>query len=160
VILQYRPKLIVRGAKASNFNVADLGEPARANVTFTVINTGGTQARITGGYIAMWSVEATKNPAPIEFQCGKDDPIGEFILQPGEEKVFERILGAGMTNDIQWANYHQALQTDPLRYIYLVGTLFYLDDLDIPRNTGIHRCYDPKTRTFLPEKSSDQEYAD
>jgi hypothetical protein len=160
LILQYRPRIIVRGAKASNFNVADLGEPARANIKFSVINTGGTPARITGGYFALWSLEATKAPAPIEFQRGGDNPIVGFDLQPGQETVLERTASAGVTNDIQWANYHQALQTEPRRYIYLVGALLYLDDLDIPRQTGINRCYDPKTRTFLPEKNSDQEYAD
>ncbi len=160
LVLQYRPKIIVRDARASDFNVAELGKPAKANVRFTVINVGGTPAHVADGTVALWSVEPLNTIAPIELKCGDEDSIGEFTLQPGESTAFDRPLNTGVTNDIQWANYHQAIQTEPPKYIYLVAVIRYIDDLGIPRQTGISRKYDPKTRTFIPEAKTDQEYAD
>jgi hypothetical protein len=160
LVLQYRPKIIVRDAKASDFNVAELGQPSKANVKFTFINTGGTPAHITYGTAAMWSVEASKSPAPIEFERGDDSLIDPVTLQPGESIEVGTTLDAGVTNDIQWANYHQSLPTEPAKYIYLLGVIRYVDDLGITRRTGFGRKYDPKTRTFLPEDNADKEYVD
>ena len=149
LLLQYRPKIIVRDARASDFNVAELGNPAQGKVRLTLVNTGGTPANILGGWIALWSAQASVS-VPLEIKQGEEAQFSAFTLQPGERESLERELDTGTTNDIQWANFHQAIKTDPMRYIYLVGVLVYRDDLGIPRQTGIHRVYDPKTKTFTP----------
>jgi hypothetical protein len=149
LILQYRPKIIVRDATASDFNVAELGKPAQGKVRFIMVNTGGSAAHIDGGWVAVWSAESPSS-SPIEIKQGKEERIGAFTLQPGEETPLERVLNTGVTNSIQWANFHQAIKTEPSRYIYLVGVINYRDDLGILRRTGINRTYDPKTKTFVP----------
>jgi hypothetical protein len=158
LLLQYRPKIIVRDARASDFNVAELGNPAQGKVQLTLVNTGGTPANILGGWIALWSAQSSVS-VPLEIKQGEEAQFSALTLQPGERETLERELDTGTTNDIQWANFHQAIKTDPLKYIYLVGKLVYRDDLGIPRQTGIHRVYDPKTKTFTPG-NSDGEYAD
>jgi Ca2+/Na+ antiporter len=158
LILQYRPKIIVRDARASNFNVAELGQPAQGKVRLAIINTGGSPAHIVGGWIALWSAVS-----PIASQMGinngDEGAIGNFTLQPGEDTSVEVLLTAGVTNDVQWANFHQGLSTEPLRYIYLVGMMRYTDELGITRRTGISRTYDPKTTAFTPS-GSEGEYND
>jgi len=53
-------------------------------------------------------------------------------------------------NDLQWVNYHEGLPTEDHRSLFVVGTVYYMDDLNIPRRTGIHCRYDPKTMDFKP----------
>ena len=158
LILQFRPKIIVRNAKASEFNVFELGEPATGRALFTVVNAGGSAAHITDGTIAMWSVKASDHK--MEQTHGTDWPIGEFTLQPGEDRTLAFPLNTGAVNDLDWANYHAGLRTEPLKFIYLAGVLQYLDDLKILRRTGIMREYDPKTKLFAPSKTSEAEYSD
>jgi hypothetical protein len=158
LILQYRPKIIVRSARALDFNIAELGQPAIGKVRLSIINTGGSRARVTSGSIAMQS-SATSSRIE-DLREGQSGMIGPFTLQPGEEMPVEMDLSVGMTNDLQWANFHQGYQSESARFLYLFGIILYLDDLDIPRRTGVFRTYAPKTRTFVANKDSDEEYAD
>ena len=158
LLLQYRPKIIIRDARASDFNVAELGQPAKGKVHFTIINSGGSAAHIVEGTVAAWSADVPDGIVKISY--GEDFLIAEFTLEPGQDRSFDRILNAGVTNDLQWANYHAGDRTEPTKAIYLVGTIKYLDDLKIPRRTGFFRVYDPKTGKFVPSKNSDEEYAD
>jgi hypothetical protein len=93
LVLQYRPKVIARYAKAYDFNVAELGEPAKGKVRFKVVNIGGSPARIIGGNVALWSAEGPRSPHSnrAEIYKGTDAPMQEFTLQPGEERVWEEI---------------------------------------------------------------------
>jgi hypothetical protein len=161
LILQYRPKVTVRFATAYEFNIPDLGEPARGKVQLTVVNAGGSAAHICGGTIAMWSAMARTHPASgIEIKRGEEVPIGNFTLQPGEDALVTQTLATGATNDIPWANYHAGIRVEPPRHIYLVGTIYYTDDLGIPRRTGIHRTYEPSDGSFTPNRDSEREYTD
>jgi hypothetical protein len=157
LILQYRPRIIVRNASASDFNVAELGQPAQGKVQITIINSGGSPAHIKGGTIALWSTEVSS--APTEIKKGNDNPIGEFTLQAGEDREYEGNIGTGATHDLNWANYHAGHQTTPMKSLYLVGTIMYEDDLGIPRRTGIFRAYDPKTYSFS-SSTFEGEYTD
>ena len=161
LILQYRPRIVVRFARAEDFNVAELGKRAKGKVKFKIVNTGGSPAHISGGNIALWSAEGPRSAhtnTPT-LSHGKDADIWQFTLQPGEEAVCEEELDAAVTQDIQWANYHAGIKTEPLKSIYLVGTISYRDDLDIPRQTGINRLYDPETKWFKAQ-DSEGEYTD
>lgn len=158
LILQYRPKIIVRGARALDFNIAELGEPAIGKVRLNIINAGGSRARVISGSIVMQS-SATSSRIE-DLREGQSGLIAPFTLAPGQEMPVEMDLSVGMTNDLQWANFHEGYQTEPARFLYLFGIILYLDDVDIPRRTGVFRTYDPKTRTFVPKKDSDEEYVD
>jgi hypothetical protein len=159
LILQYRPKIIIRRAKAVQFNF-ELGEMGECKLRFTLVNTGGSRAHITaGGNVKLMSCIA-RDVGNIEFKDGDVFMFNQFTLQPGEEVVFEETLSTGAINDVQWENFRQGIKTDPLRYLFLMGTIYYTDDLNIPRSTGISRTYDPKTKAFAPRKDEEEEYAD
>jgi hypothetical protein len=70
------------------------------------------------------------------------------------------MLANGVLFDVDWENFNQGLKTQPLRFVSLMGVIYYIDDLNIPRSTGINREFDPKTRDFVPRKDSEQEYSD
>ena len=135
----------------------------QAKVQFTVVNNGGSAAHITGGWVSLWSfVEPPKlaTSRKIEKKSGDEVLIKEITLQPGEDTALQQSLATGATNDIEWANYQAGLRTEPPRYIHLVGMIRYVDDLGIPRRTGIHRTYDPNTGWFAPNQDSEREYTD
>jgi hypothetical protein len=159
LLLQYRPKIIVRGARAFDFNIANLGEPAIGKVRLTIINAGGSRARITKGIISM---ETSRSPSRgmEDLSQGQTGTIVPFTLEAGQDVPLEMELSIGVTNDLQWANFHAGDPSEPPRCLYLFGVLSYLDDLGILRRTGVSRSYNPKTRSFLLGNNSDEEYAD
>jgi len=163
LILQYRPRVIVRSAAASNFNLADLGKTSTAKVKLTVVNIGGSTARITGGVVALWWAHASHSEYSnkVVLRTAPDKSIGGDVnLEPGERAVWEETVDMDATIDLQWANYHAGLETKDHRTVILVGTVYYRDELGISRQTGIHRKYDPKTSEFVANKESEQEYTD
>src|SRR5258708_5293556 len=84
---------------------------------------------------------------------GQDWIIGEFVLGPGEDKIIQCSLPTGATNDLQWANFHAEEarpRGEPVLSMSLVGEIRYVDELGIPRFTGINRTYEPKTKWFRP----------
>lgn len=160
LILQYRPKIIVRFASASEFNLADLGKPATAKVQLTIANTGGSPAHISVGQVALWWTEVSSSHSNrVVIHEGTGSPIGESTLQPGEQYRWAATLNMDAINDLQWVNYHEGLTTEDYRTLRLVGALYYTDGLNIPRSTGIHRNYDPKMKNFKPS-DAEGEYSD
>jgi hypothetical protein len=150
LILQYRPKIVIRNAKALNFSF-ELGEPGECELRFIMVNTGGSPAYIAaGGFIQLLSLIGHK-VGKVEIKDGD---------QPGQQVTVEEVLPTGTINDLEWANFREGIQSEPLKYLYLIGTIYYLDDLNIPRSTGMHRKYDPKNQTFEPQKESESEYTD
>lgn len=159
LILQYRPKIIVRNTKVLQFSI-DLGKPWECEIRFQIVNTGGSPAHIRpGSYIQL--VSALSNGAgKNELKWGDPCQISSVILEPGVGIVVEECLPTGVLFDLQWENFNQGWDTQPRRYIYFTGVLYYTDNLDIPRSTGIHRRLEPKSGEFAPNKESDQEYSD
>lgn len=159
LILQYRPKIIVRNAKALQFSF-DLGKPWECELSFMIVNIGGSPAKITTGTnICMMSCVAP-DTGSIDFKTGDTTLIDPLTLQPGEEVVVQESLPSGVLFDLEWENFRQGLQGKNLRYLFLMGRIFYTDDLNIPRSTGISRTYNPKTKAFTPRKDEEDEYAD
>ncbi len=159
LVLQYRPKIIVRNAKALQFSF-ELGEPGECKMRFVMVNTGGSPAHITpGGFIQLMSATASKL-GKVEIKQGDPVYISQFTLQPGQIVTVEEVLPTGTINSIAWANFREGIQGEHPRYLYLLGTVFYMDELSIPRATGIHRKYNPKTQEFEPQKDNESEYTD
>jgi hypothetical protein len=159
LILQYRPRIVIRNAKVLNFSF-ELGEPGECEMRFIMVNTGGSPAYITaGGFIQLLSLIG-HNVGKIEIKDGDRVAISQFTLQPGQQVTVEEVLPTGTVNNLEWANFREGIQTEPLKYLYLIGTIYYLDDLNIPRATGIHRKYNPKSEDFEPQKESESEYTD
>jgi hypothetical protein len=157
LILQYRPKVIVRNATAKAFT-AQLGERAQCIVAFQIVNTGGSPAHIVDGDIYLFSARSSNPKEEIEFRESTHIGISERTLQPGERESIQTGLDGNFVNDVGWVEFHAGQAA--LHYILLMGTIGYRDDLGIPRQTGLRRSYDPKTKTFTPRKDSEEEYSD
>jgi hypothetical protein len=158
LILQYRPKILVRGARVSDLNFSDSNEPMRGEVRFTAVNTGGTGALITGGYAKMLCADASGGN--FQFLEGGEELIGEFALQPGQETEFRRIMFTGAINSPEWVDGLRDAKPGSGKYLYLTGVIHYRDELEIPRQTSFSRNYDTKERKFVPSRNTDEEYAD
>jgi hypothetical protein len=161
LILQYRPKVIVRNATAKAFSKEIGGgvfsEPVRCVVAFQIVNIGGSPAHIVDGDIYLLSARASGLEEEIEFKESTHVGIGQRTLQPGEREAIEFGLDTRIPNDARWVEFYKGASSHS---IFLLGTIWYRDDLEIPRQTGLHRSYDPKTKTFVPRRDSEEEYSD
>ena len=161
LILQYRPRIIVRHATAKAFS-KEIGEgvfsePVRCVVAFQIVNIGGSPAHIVDGDIYLLSARSGGLEEEIEFKESTHVGIGQRTLQPGEREAMEFALDTRISNDARWVEFYKGTSS---HRIFLLGTIWYRDDLGIPRQTGLHRSYDPKTKTFVPRKDSEEEYSD
>jgi hypothetical protein len=159
LILQYRPKIMVRNAKALQFSF-ELGKPWECEVRFQVVNTGGSPAHVMAGSHIQLAAAVGHDIGKIEIKWGEELQISSVTLGPGQAMTVDECLPTGAQFDIQWENFNQGLETQPHRYLYLAGIIYYEDDLDIQRSTGIYRGFDPKTREFTPKRETEQEYSD
>jgi hypothetical protein len=158
LILQYRPKLVVRDMAISDFDTHELGKPAHARLKFSLVNAGGTPAAIVQGTAQIVCAEVPKGQKTT-YRDGETLILANDTLQPGQYQPFDGVVTTGIVNDIQWANFHEGLQDDTFRMLFLFVRVFYLDDLDIPRRTMFSRSYDPKKRRF-EAKEGDDDYTD
>src|ERR1035438_800108 len=161
LILQYRPRIIVRNATAKKFSdeIGDvISKPVRCEVAFQIVNTGGSPAHIVDADIYLLSARVHSSPdEEIEFKESTHVGIGARTLQPGERENIQFGLDTRIPNDARWVEFYKGGSS---HIIYLLGSIWYRDDLDIPRETGIHRKYDPANRRFEPKKDSEEEYSD
>jgi len=160
LILQYRPKIIVRNAIVKSFSdeIGDLiSKPVRCVVTFQIANIGGSPAQIVDGDVYLLSARLTDPKEEIEFKESTHAGISERTLQPGERENIQFGLDTRIPNDARWVEFYKGASSHS---IFLLGTIWYRDNLDIPRGTGIHRKYDPATKRFEAKKDSEEEYSD
>ncbi|MGA7379999.1 MAG: hypothetical protein WBX03_04045 [Terriglobales bacterium] len=157
--LQYRPRIIVRRAKVVQFSTL-LNQPQECEIRFTLINSGGSPAHIAAGANIKLVSCIAHDIGNMEFKEGDPLLFKQFTLQAGQEVICEETLSTGVVFDLEWETFRRGIRTSPLRYLFLMGTIYYTDDLDIPRSTGLNRTYDVKTQAFIPGKDEDEEYAD
>ncbi len=159
VILQFRPKLIVRHARVIKFsdNAGDgvFIEPVRCTVVFQIVNVGGTPAHVVGGDIHMLS--ARFDDPELELEDSTHVGISERTLQAGERENLEFHLNTRIPYDSRWVEIHEGLSSHS---IYLLGEIWYRDDLGIPRQTGIHRRLNPTNKLLETKKDAEEEYSD
>lgn len=159
LILQYRPKIIVRNAKVLNFSI-ELGQPWECEVRFQVVNTGGTPAYIQNySYIQMVTAIAPEM-GKTDIKWADPTQLSGVTLNPGQSMTVDETICVGANFDLKWENFNQGFKETPLRFMYFTGVIEYVDDLNTPRSTGIHRQFDPKTREFIPKEEREQEYSD
>ncbi len=94
----------------------------------------------------------------MKFIPGDEGAFEHRTLQPGERENFKDTLSTNVVIDAEWAKFHRGEKSN--YSIDLLGTIWYRDDLNIPRRTGIRRKHDPKTKRFVAEKDSEDEYDD
>jgi len=156
LILQYRPKVVVRNCVAKDFNV-EIGEPIKCTLAFQLVNTGGSPASIIEGEMYLLAVSA-HDLNDIRFVEGAHGIVQERVLQPGQRENFEDILDFPIIVDAEWVEFSQGAKS--VHSLYLWGTVWYRDDLSIPRRVGIHRKYNPQKKNFPPDKDNEEEYSD
>ena len=156
LILQYRPRVIIRNTVTKDFSVS-IGDLIKYTLAFQLVNTGGSPAYIIRGEMSLLAVSA-HGVGDIRFVEGTQDLIDARILQPGQRENFEDVLDSTIIADAEWSNFHEGKAS--IHSVYLLGTIWYRDDLSIPRATGIHRKYDPENRRFVAQKDNEEEYSD
>lgn len=159
LVLQYRPKITVRNAKALQFSY-DLGNPWECEIRFQIVNTGGSPAYIAAGSHIQLASSISHDVGKIETKWGEERPISSVMLGPGQAITVEERVSTGVPFDLEWENFRQGVAVKPLRFVSLAGIVYYTDDLGIPRSTGINRAFEPKTGEFVPRKETEQEYND
>lgn len=162
LILQYRPKIIVRNATAKGFSEdvregIRIAENVRCIMDFQIVNLGGSPAHIVGGDIYLLSARNVDPKEEIELKESTHIGISERTLQPGQRESIEFRFDTGIPSDARWTEIYKGVSSHA---IFLLGEIWYRDDLNIPRQTGIHRKLDPTTKRFEPKKDSEAEYTD
>jgi hypothetical protein len=112
------------------------------------------------------SSQPTREQYDGSTEAGKDNPqpvtIRELpsvsVTKDWTDKSYWLFSGLlVIIGGLQWIETYKGASS---HRIFLLGTIWYRDDLDIPRQTGLHRSYDPKTKLFTPQKDSEEEYSD
>jgi hypothetical protein len=157
IVLQFRPRIVVRTGEVRTSMVAEFGERASGKVGFTIVNTGGSNAKIIGceaeasvfedAYVAI-----LKNP----------ETLTPFELKAGESRPFTASLNEDVNEAIREADLRHAgtLMGGSKKYIYFVGVVWYVDDIGIQRRTGFSRRYDAGRKQFVVVEDPDREYND
>jgi hypothetical protein len=103
LILQYRPRIILRNAVASEFNLE--ATEIEGFISFQVVNIGGSPAHIFGDELQMLSIDATSVKG-ITSKEGNRFHLPPITLQAGERTRYEVTLKTGAAiNDLGWFNY-------------------------------------------------------
>jgi len=156
LILQYRPRLIIRNTVTKDYSVT-IGQNIKCTVAFQLVNMGGSPAHVIHGEVYLLAVDAS-DLKDIRISEGNHGEMQERSLQPGERQNFEDLLDSSIVADEEWAAFHQGQNSS--HSLYLLGTIWYKDDLGIPRQVGVHRKYDPSNLRFIPQNDSEEEYSD
>jgi hypothetical protein len=158
LILQFRPRIVIRGGWVNGTNLADTKQPIGGRVQFVVTNAGGTDAHI---YKSGFIVKALGDSITESGLMDGATSIGEFTLTTGQGTTVTIPISLEMVRNIQ-NEFHR--RNEPLsadtKPVHAIGNLWYKDDLGISRSTGIFRKFDPKEMMFVPEENYTSEYSD
>jgi hypothetical protein len=130
LILQFRPKIIVRSVHISD------SDPTKLELAF--VNIGGTQASIVQ---SKFVAKPLSNAPDFRLFDGSVS-LGKFSLAPGMGEI-KSIPLLGEKEQSTCA-----------------GFLWYADDLGIKRSLGIQRTWNPALLQYRPVPNSDAEYSD
>lgn len=157
LVLQFRPKVVVRSARATGLGI----EPDVAGackLEFLLVNLGGSPAHIVEGTVQLLSYIAS-SVDNIQFTDGSTLKLGEGTIAAGQRVPFaEDSMTTGTVNDLEWMHYYRGEISG--RQVILIGNIWYKDDIGITRQTSLYRPFDPKTGRFEPRKDSEDEYSD
>jgi len=158
LILQFRPRIVIRGGWVNGTSLAGTKQPIGGRVQFVVTNAGGTDAHI---YKSQFIVKALGDSITESSLMDGATSIGEFSLTTGQGTTITIPISLEMVENFQgeFSRRDEPLSADS-KPVYVVGNLWYKDDLGISRSTGIHREFDPKELIFVPVENSTSEYAD
>jgi hypothetical protein len=158
LILEFRPKIILRGLKLTPID-PEHNEVPDWKIEMTVANTGGSTA-----YIKPWSLKSDWYDLPGDQVLRK---LGEFtsdgftLPAGGSQRVAVNISTEGFRISMHTLRFSvQGLDKRQYKYPAIYGTISYLDDNRIKRNTGFWRIWDAKNDRFAPSTDPELEYQD
>ncbi|MGD0570497.1 MAG: hypothetical protein ABSA78_19000 [Candidatus Sulfotelmatobacter sp.] len=165
IILQFRPKLIVRKVELEYGSLTPNGRPAK--IRYIIANTGGTNASIVreSGLIGYADVPRFRGYPPKESRltppCHKQsfDRAESIPLKAGEDRDFSLDLTKEMFDKIghiQMTTY----QMERIGVFSICAAIQYADEGGVLRKTGIRRTLDFDTWRFIADEDSEDEYAD
>jgi hypothetical protein len=160
LVLQFRPKVIIRVVQVKTSNIAPLMEQATGTVEIALVNIGQTHAKV---FTAQFEAIAVDFGVSIgNTQVFENAKNFAFDLAGGAFENITLPLSGRVNEAIRWADDRLAGKVlgDARKGIYLVGSLAYVDDVGIKRQGGCFRNYDPSIKSFVPSKNSDREYVD
>lgn len=158
LILQFRPKLVLRGMQASVKDADD------GTLLFGYVNTGSSPARIVDGHLKLSKTAGGASGATEELfhhdvVWAKEKSAKQWPrYNPGSSAETIVQLSKPAANAI-WAA-DQAPKEAIQGLIVLSGRITYIDEVGTARHTGIFRRYDSRSSRFLVIEDSDLEYAD
>jgi hypothetical protein len=157
LVLQFRPKIVVRSGDVHISNVANIGEMPTGSLDFTVANTGGSDAEIIAAEVEVTVIQQL----PI-ILFSASEVFGRFKLRAGEAVPRSVTLSGQVNEAVRWIDSNMPGTIGRAsRNIYFVGIIWYEDDLHIKRSMGFYRRYDADSRRFVPiDKEDDREYGD
>jgi hypothetical protein len=152
IILQFRPKILVRGGEVRR---------ERKTLTYIVTNAGGSEAKIIATRIAALMAEEW----PIAFLNSQDSPqntlLGAGLSDERNIDLPENITNAlGRAIFANGANKKWGPKTQIVPGIIFAGTIRYEDRIGIVRSMGFCRRYDPDLKKFVPTGDDDYNYSD
>jgi hypothetical protein len=156
IVLQFRPKIVVRVGKVAIPSV-HLGKEPYWIVEFTLINAGGSSCRIVEG-----RAKAAVITSPLPDLFANAEVFGAIELQPGESAkrnahLSDEVIKAVREADMRWRGEMGGGIELP---VFFVGVLSYEDNIGIRRTMGWYRQYKSGNNSFILVDDPDREYAD
>lgn len=158
----HRPRIILREA----YTAFDAGHPMR--VSFTLANTGGTQATIVNSKFSLSF--STMNGAKRQVKFDVDRMKGEVSDVIDSGKLIEAgsfYEGVFVGVDCEWPkNIPTVIERSKVVHggvdwhYYFFGKISYKDGSDITRNMAFYRVLDFESFRFVPYNDSQLEYSD
>jgi hypothetical protein len=157
LVLQFRPKIVVRCGDIHVSTVAPLGDLSRGTLDFTIANTGGSNAKVL-----TCEVEVLAFITPPSPMFCHSHQFQSFELKPGESIPHWADLRGEVNEAIRWANLQQpgTIGRSKAKHIYFVGVIWYGDDIGTRRSMAFSRRYDPDAKRFIEVLDPDREYSD
>ena len=151
-ISSHRPRVILR----------DIIWEGHADIHYTLANTGETRATIIESRVMVEFVQRGTAVRPLRA-FGHDD-LGRVVLAAGELREFTCAIPGELSVAMRFPDTRRIgiEGKEPVfGERYFAGTIVYIDDLSIRRQSTFRRIRDDASRSFVRlADERDQEYAD
>jgi hypothetical protein len=154
-----RPRIVVRTPYFSE-NTGTFGDQSNGITAFSdlkgqvyIANIGGTKATIKETLFLPHISDAKELPAKRPWE-GQDGTRCNLVLASGKSVPHIFVRRDPLSKDGA-----EALQAGT-KFLYVMGWVEYLDELDIRRTTRFCRLYDPRKKRFYPVDDAEYESQD
>jgi hypothetical protein len=156
MLLQFRPRVSLRGGFISGLG-GTIASTEKRTFQFVVVNEGGSNARI---YKSGLVIEFQDPESPNANILANAASIGEFTLKPGEGKPLSLPISDTVAARLEME--FAAYKANPkafISFVFFVGNIWYKDDLQIVRSTGVCRKFIPQFLSFKVVEGNGGEFS-